>query len=105
MQIAFKMSVYPDHVKEYEKRHNPIWDDLKQVLLLHGVSSYSIFLDTETNTLFAYAEIESKQQWDKIAETEVCQKWWDYMAPLMPVNENNSPKSAPLRQVFFLQAE
>ena len=105
MRIAFKMSVYPEFVQEYEKRHNPIWDELKQVLLDHGVLSYSIFLDEKTHTLFAYAEIESIEQWDKIADTQVCQRWWDYMAPLMPVHEDNSPQSTPLRQVFFMEAD
>ncbi len=29
-------------------------------------------------------------------------KWWDYMAPLMDVNPDNSPVSHDLREVFHL---
>jgi len=104
MRIAFKMFAYPDKKSEYEKRHNPIWAELEEVLLAHGVQSYSIFIDDETKTLFAYAEIESEEQWNQIAATEVCQRWWQYMAPLMPTNEDFSPVSAPLREIFHIEA-
>ena len=33
-------------------RHRPIWKDLEQVLLAHGVVTYSIFLDLATIDLF-----------------------------------------------------
>ena len=71
MRIAFKMSVDPGYEAEYEKRHKPIWQELEQTLLQHGVRSYSIFLDDETNILFAYAEIDSEEQWNNIGQTEI----------------------------------
>jgi L-rhamnose mutarotase len=42
---AFKMSVHRDALLEYERRHNPIWHELEDTLLAHGVRRYSIFLD------------------------------------------------------------
>ncbi|MBN1559490.1 L-rhamnose mutarotase [candidate division KSB1 bacterium] len=102
-RIAFKMSVLRGAEKEYEARHNPIWPELQRTLLAHGVRSYSIFLDEETNALFAYAEIDSEEQWDRIAETEVCRKWWTHMAPLMPTNEDASPQSTSLRELFHIE--
>ncbi|MEX1045074.1 MAG: L-rhamnose mutarotase [Chthoniobacterales bacterium] len=59
---AFVMSVNAGAEQEYEKRHNPIWPELKKVLKEHGVSNYSIFLHLETRQLFGYAEIESEEQ-------------------------------------------
>jgi len=100
---AFVMSVNSGAEEEYEKRHNPIWPELEKVLKDHGVSSYSIFLYPETRQLFCYAEIESEEQWASIASTEVCQKWWKRMADLMPANPDQSPASAPLREVFHLE--
>ncbi len=100
---AFKMRVHPDKHAEYEQRHRPIWPELEATLRDHGVSNYSIFLDAETHVLFAYAEIESEEQWDAIAETEICQRWWASMKELMPSNPDNSPISAPLREVFHLE--
>ena len=100
---AFIMSVNAGAEQEYEKRHNPIWPELEKVLKDHGVSNYSIFLHPETRQLFGYAEIESKEQWASIASTEECQRWWEHMADVMPSNPDNSPASAPLREVFHLE--
>ena len=99
---AFVMSVNPDSHVEYEKRHRPIWDDLAATLKRHGVANYSIFLDEETSQLFGYAEIESEEQWNAIAETDECRRWWEYMRDIMPTNEDNSPVSRELREVFYL---
>ncbi|MCD4686871.1 MAG: L-rhamnose mutarotase [Anaerolineae bacterium] len=99
---AFVMSVHPDQHAEYEKRHNPIWEELAQVLKAHGVHNYSIFLHPETHQLFGYVEIESEEQWDAIATTEVCQRWWAYMKDVMPTNPDNSPVAADLQEVFHL---
>jgi len=103
MRIAFKMKLHEGNEKEYEKRHNPIWPELEEVLKEHGVITYSIFLDKETNNLFGYAEIKDRKKWDEVANTGVCRKWWVYMAPLMEVNEDNSPKSEELKEVFHIE--
>ena len=99
---AFVMSVNHGFEEEYGKRHNPIWPELEMVLKDHGVANYSIFLHPETRQLFAYAEVESEQQWMAIASTEVCRKWWKHMGDIMPSNQDRSPVSVPLREVFHL---
>jgi L-rhamnose mutarotase len=99
---AFLMSVSPDSHVEYERRHRPIWDDLHSVLKSHGVSNYSIFLNKETSQLFGYAEIESEELWSAIAGTDECQRWWAFMNDIMPSNEDNSPISYGLDEVFHL---
>ena len=103
LRKAFKMQVHPDKHGEYEERHQPIWQELEETLRRHGVRNYSIFLDRETHTLFAYAEIDSEERWNAIAQTEVCQRWWASMRELMPSNPDNSPDSEPLREVFHLE--
>jgi L-rhamnose mutarotase len=96
------MSVHPGREDEYERRHNPIWDELRRTLLDHGVRDYSIFLDHETGDLFAYAEVESLERWRAIASTEVCRRWWRSMRELMPANADDSPVSRELQQVFHI---
>lgn len=32
----------------------------------------------------------------------IVQKWWDYMADIMEVNEDNSPVTIPLPEVFHM---
>ena len=75
---------------------------LEEVLRAHGVRSYSIFLDAHSSDLFAHVEFESVEQWNAIAKTEVCQRWWRYMREIMPSNPDNSPESWELREVFHL---
>lgn len=97
---AFRMSVHPDHQIEYERRHQPIWPDLAEVLTTHGVHRYSIFLDPATSDLFGYVEIEDEARWAAIAQTEVCQRWWQFMSPIMPSHDDHCPISVELREVF-----
>ncbi len=99
---AFLMSVNPGKEAEYERRHRPIWPELEAVLKAHGVHNYSILLHPATRQLFAYAEIESEEQWAAIAQTPVCRKWWAHMKDLMPSNPDNSPVSQPLKEVFHV---
>lgn len=99
---AFRMAVHSGQEEEYARRHNPIWDELRNVLKAHGVHNYSIFLDPEDQSLFAYVEIEDEAHWEAIAETDACRRWWTSMRELMPTNEDDSPKSSDLREVFHL---
>ncbi|CAM4200179.1 L-rhamnose mutarotase [Lederbergia lenta] len=99
---AFVMTVYPDKHEEYEKRHNEIWPEMVDALHHHGASNYSIFLDKETNQLFGYVEIENEEKWNKMSATDINQKWWDFMKPVMKTNTDNSPVSKSLKQVFHM---
>ena len=100
---ALKMKVYSQYHGEYKKRHDEIWESLKNVLKSRGAHNYSIFLDGETDSLFAYVELESEELWNKVAETEECKKWWDFMKDIMETNDDNSPKSVELKEVFYLK--
>jgi L-rhamnose mutarotase len=99
---AFLMTLKPGNQAEYEQRHKPIWAELQAALKAHGVSNYSIFLNRQTEQLFAYAEIESEELWNQLAETEVCQRWWAFMKDLMLTNPDNSPVAVALDEVFHM---
>lgn len=100
---AFVMQLHPGNIEEYRRRHNPIWPELLEVLRAHGVRNYSIFLNPQNLQLFAYAEIESEERWQAIAQTSVCRGWWSYMRDLMATNPDESPASLPLEEVFNLE--
>jgi L-rhamnose mutarotase len=99
---AFLMTLKPGNQAEYERRHQPIWTELQEVLKRHGVSNYSIFLDRQSEQLFAYVEIESEARWNQIASTEVCRRWWAFMKELMLTNPDDSPVAVSLDEVFHL---
>ena len=101
---AFRMSVHTGQEGEYARRHNPIWRELEDVLVAHGVSTYSIFLDSAAGDLFAYVEIEDETRWQAIAQTEVCRRWWRFMREIMPAHPDDSPVSHALSEVFHLKA-
>ena len=99
---AFKMQLFEGQAKEYEKRHNELWPEMKEMIHEYGGSNYTIFLDEETNVLYGYIELENEEKWDKSAETEICKKWWAFMADIMETNPDNSPVSVSLKNVFHL---
>ena len=96
------MSVDAGQQEEYVRRHRDIWPELRDALLDHGVSSYSIFLDPATSDLFAYVEYDSEERWAAVAATAACQRWWKYMREIMPAHDDNTPVTAPLTEVFHL---
>ena len=100
---GFRMKVDPDQHAEYERRHRPIWRELEDTLLAHGVVRYSIFLDPETSDLFGCAEIESEEGWAAVAATDVCRRWWRHMRDVMPSNPDDSPVSRDLHEVFHIE--
>ena len=63
---------------------------------------FIIFLDKETNILFGYIELENEELWNKTAETEICKRWWSYMSDIMETNEDNSPVTKELKEMFHL---
>lgn len=99
---AFKMKLKPGYAEEYQKRHDEIWPELKKALEGAGVSDYSIFLDEESNTLFAFQKLDEGYDEKKLADHPIMGKWWDHMADIMIVNPDNSPVVIPLKEVFHM---
>ncbi len=102
-RFGFKMKLYPGFSEEYKKRHSEIWPELVKLLKNEGIGNYSIFLDSETNTLFAYQEQNGDSTSQDLGSTGIVKKWWDYMADIMETNPDNSPVTVPLEQVFYLE--
>jgi L-rhamnose mutarotase len=102
-RIAFKMYLNEGQKEEYKKRHDQIWPELKKLLKESGVSEYSIFLDEETNTLFAFQKVSGEGGSQDLGQTEIVKKWWKFMADIMKTNPDNSPISVTLEEVFYLE--
>lgn len=99
---GFKMKLYEGQEEEYERRHNQLWPEMKEMIHKYGGSNYSIYLDKETNVLFGSIEIEDEEKWSQGADTKINRKWWDFMADIMETNPDNSPVSKDLSLVFHL---
>lgn len=101
-RVAFKMQLRKGFEAEYKKRHDALWPELQKLLTTTGIKEYSIFLDETTNDLFAYLKIEDAKLLDSLPTNEVMKKWWIYMKDIMATNDDNSPMSIPLKEVFYL---
>lgn len=99
---AFKMKLKPGCIREYRQRHDTIWPELQQLLTDAGIRDYSIFLDEETNTLFAYQLIDEGFDSDHLKSHLVMRKWWTYMRDLMETYPDDEPVATPLTEVFHM---
>ena len=99
---AFRMQLKDGCKEEYRRRHSELWPEVRKVLKESGVYDYSIYLDEETGALFAFQKITGEAGSQDLGSEEAIRKWWHYMAPLMEVNEDDSPVSIPLEEMFHL---
>jgi L-rhamnose mutarotase len=101
-RISFKMQLYKGFEAEYKKRHDALWPELKQLLKSKGISDYSIFLDETTNSLFSIMKAENPETLNELPSHPIMKKWWNYMKDIMETNDDNSPVSISLKEVFYL---
>ncbi|MES3154001.1 L-rhamnose mutarotase [Sphingomonas faeni] len=97
---AFRMQLKPGVVDEYRKRHDEIWPELSALLTESGIHDYSIFLDETTLALFAVLKLAEPNTRDALPDHPVMKRWWDHMAPLMEVEDDNRPKEWSLPLIF-----
>ena len=102
-RIAFKMYLNEGQKEEYKKRHDALWPELHQLLKGAGVSEYSIFLDEETNTLFAFQKVSGEGSSQDLGQTEIVQKWWAFMSDIMKSNPDHSPVTVPMEELFYME--
>lgn len=99
---AFKMQLKSGFEAEYQRRHDAVWPEVQAELKKAGVSDYSIYLDPDTLTLFAFQKLTDDNTSDQLPQTAAVQKWWAYMKVIMDSNPDNSPVSKPLKEVFHM---
>ena len=76
---AFTMKLYEGQEQEYERRHNLLWPEMKDMIHEYG-----------------------GKKWSESADTKINRKWWDFMADIMETNPDNSPVCKDLHPVFHL---
>ena len=100
-RVAFTMKLFPGRADEYKKRHDAIWPELAGLLREKGIRDYSIFLDEPTDTLFGYLTIQNAEELNELPKEPLMRKWWEFMKDIMETNEDNSPVSISLKEVFY----
>lgn len=87
----------------YQKRHEQIWPEIKELLKENGVEEYSIFIDRETDTLFGFQKVSREVGSQDLGHHPIIKKWWEYMSDIMEINADNSPASVELDEIFYLE--
>ena len=103
MTAAFKMHLHKEQEDEYKKRHDEISDELKSLLKSAGISDYRIFLDRSTGDLFAVMHTHNEEKLQALSSHPVMKKWWTFMKDIMDTNEDHSPVTIPLEEVFYME--
>jgi L-rhamnose mutarotase len=100
-RFAFKMFLNPGQRDEYRRRHDAIWPGLSRLLTDAGVRNYSIYLDDETNILFAYLERTDDHRMAELPNDAVMRRWWDHMRDIMRY-DGDIPVALPLPELFHM---
>ena len=53
--------------------------------------------------LFAVQKCRGTEGSQDLGEEEIIRKWWHYMANIMETNDDESPVSEPLKEVFYME--
>lgn len=101
-RIAVKMILKAGYAEEYKRRHSALWPELEILLKESGITDYAIYLDEETNILFASLKVADAAALDKLPQQAVMQRWWSYMKDIMDSYPDNSPVTFPLKEVFYM---
>ncbi len=99
MNYAWILEIRPGYEEEYKKRHNEIWPEMVQMLKEARLRNYNIF--RYGLKLFGYFETDDlNKSITFISNSEINQKWSEYMEPIMKVDidlKTNFPYLLPLQ--------
>ncbi len=100
-KYAWKARLFEGKRDEYIRRHDEIWQDMKDVLHDAGIVNYSIWLCG--NELFGYYECEKGIAFAAKTQNEspVVARWNEYMSDVMIMEPDPVTGAQPmLEQVF-----
>ena len=83
--------------EEYEKRHNALWPEMKEMIHKYGGRNYSIFL---VCIIYICCYLYF---FFLIVDLFLFLIRWDYMADIMETNPDNSPVCIDFLPVFYLE--
>ena len=105
-RYAWKALVKEGRLEEYIKRHDEIWQEMKDVLASAGITNYTIW--NVGNELFGYYECQKGIEFAaKVqAESPVVDKWNEYMKDVMTMEFDPETGAQPkLRKVFSFRTD
>ncbi len=105
-RYAWKAVLKDGKLDEYKRRHDTIWQEMKDVLAEAGIKNYTIW--NVGNELFGYYECEKGIEFAARvqAESPVVDRWNEYMKDVMTMELDPVTGAQPqLKQVFAFGTE
>ena len=100
-KYAWKAKIVDGAIEEYIRRHDALWDEMKEVLERAGIVNYTIW--NVGNELFGYYECEKGVEYAAMVQREspIVDKWNEYMKDILIMELDPETGAQPkLRQVF-----
>lgn len=100
-KYAWKAKIVPGTLEEYIRRHDEIWDEMKDVLASAGIVNYTIW--NVGDELFGYYECEKGVDYAAKTQSEspIVKKWNEYMKDILIMERDPETGAQPrLVKVF-----
>ena len=100
-KYAWKAKIVDGALEEYIKRHDNLWDEMKEVLSEAGIVNYTIW--NVGNELFGYYECEKGIEYATSvqANSPIVDKWNEYMKDILIMELDPITGAQPqLKKVF-----
>ena len=94
------MRLRPDSAAAYKQIHDDIGPDMLELIATSGARNYTIF--REGLDLFAYLEFADELT-PADATNPVLANWWESLEPYMEYNDDGSPTTWPMEEVFHAE--
>lgn len=103
-RYAWKAKIKEGKKAEYKKRHDEIWQEMKDLLKSAGICNYSIW--NAGNELFGYYECEKGIAFAAKVQSEspIVARWNEYMKDVMEMELDPVTGAQPhLTEMFYLK--
>ena len=100
-KYAWKAKLKDGKRDEYVRRHNEIWQSMKDVLTSAGIRNYSIWLCGDE--IFGYYECEKGVDYAASvqANSPIVDKWNEYMKDVMTMELDSKTGAQPMLEKVF----
>ena len=103
-KYAWKARIVSGTIEEYVRRHDAIWDEMKQVLEDAGIVNYTIW--NVGDELFGYYECKNGVEYAAKVQNEspVIERWNEYMADILELEMEPNGAQKMLVEVFRFES-
>lgn len=99
-KYAWKGKIVPGTIDEYKRRHDALWDEMKEMFREAGIRNYTIW--NVGDELFGYYECDDIEHASRVqAESPIVEKWDEYMKDILIMDKDPETGAQPLLTKVF----